>query len=144
MISGRRSSSWSYFCARGLAVVLVLGVIAMHVPFPVRLPTDRCDSSESCGSCERESNGPLGRQASCGEREATLHLKHSGRETPDGEPCCPNGCEHCALPCCGGATMAIAPPETSVGHPVATLIAPVAVGIPPTIKTAGIFHPPRI
>ena len=107
-------------------VVLVLGIMTAHVPFPVlaRKSSDDCDRSESCGACERDPNGFVARQVS------------------SGEPCCPNGCTHCALPCCG-SVLVIAPSATSQDFPSATSIAPVAISIFSTIEITDVFHPPR-
>ena len=125
-------------------VVLVLGIMTAHVPFPVlaRKSSDDCDRSESCGACERDPNGFVARQVSSGEPEAASLLKHSARESPDGEPCCPNGCTHCALPCCG-SVLVIAPSAASQDFPSATSIAPVAISIFSTIEITDVFHPPR-
>ena len=144
MIGGRMNSSWGNLSTIGLAIVLVLGTITIHVPFPARLSVDRCDNPESCGACECAPNGSLAGQPSPVEPEATPHFTHSEREAPADEPCCPDDCRLCALPCCGGVTLAIAPSAASPNFPAATLITPVPTTIPHAIDTTDIFHPPRI
>ncbi len=119
MIGGRVSTLWAGFCTKGLMVVLVLGIMTAHVPFPAlaRMSTDDYDSLESCGACECGPNESVARQVSSGEPKAAPPLKHSERETPNDDPCCPNGCTHCALPCCGGVTFVIALSATSPDSP---------------------------
>ena len=126
-------------------VMLVLGIMTAHVPLPVlaRMPTDDCNSVESCGTCQCDPDGPVARQGSSGEPEAASSLKHSEPETPDDEPCCPDGCNYCSLPCCGDGTLGIAAPTTLPDFPVATSIVLIASGTLSTIEATDVFHPPR-
>ena len=125
--------------------MLVLGIMTAHVPLPVSAskPTDDRDSVESCGTCKCDLDGPVARQGFSGKREAAAPLKHSGPENPDDEPCCPDGCSQCSLPCCGGVTLGIAPPITSLDFPSAASIVSIASGIFSTIEVTNVFHPPR-
>lgn len=143
MVGQCMSSWWGSFCARCLPVVLLLGAMAMHAPLPARLPADRSDSSDSCGSCACSSDGPLARPPSSSEPHAASHTERPEQDAENDEPCCPDGCEDCTLPCCGGVTFAIGPSETSLGLPASTSIVLVAVDIPPDAETTGVFHPPR-
>ena len=126
-------------------VMLVLGIMTAHVPLPVlaRMPTDDCESVESCGACECDPDGPVAGQGYSGEPEAASSLKHSEPNTPDDEPCCPDGCNHCSLPCCGGVTLRIAPLIISPDFPGSAFIVPIASGILSTIEVTDVFHPPR-
>jgi len=126
-------------------VVLVLGIMTAHVPLPVlaRMPAADCDSSESCEACENNPNKTIARQVSSGKPAVAAPLENSDPETPDDEPCCPDGCNHCSLPCCGGEPVAIAPSTTSTDVPAAASIAPIASGILSTIEITDVFHPPR-
>ena len=144
MIDGRMNVSRGDAGTRDLAVVLVLGITAMHMPPASGLSVDHRDRSESCGARECAPNESLAGQCSSGKPAAASDVKHSGRETPGDEPCCPDDCRRCALPCCGGVTLAIARSATSPNVPAATLIAPVPSSILHAIDTADIFHPPRI
>ena len=146
MIGGRMHSLWSGLCTRGLVLVLVLGVLAMPVPFRVvaRVFVDRWDTSESSEACECDPNETLARQALSVKPETASHPKQSERGAPDDEPCSPSGCGRCALPCYGGAALASAPSAKSVDFPARTFVPPVTSSIPSSAESAGIFHPPRV
>ncbi len=145
MIGGRVDSAWGGPCAIGLLLVLVLGVLAMAVPFWVvpRVFADRCDTSESCEAHECDPKAPLALQALSGRPETASHPNQSERDAPDDKPCCPSGREHCALPCCGWAALASAPSAKSVDFPAGAFIPPVTSSIPSSAESGGIFHPPR-
>ncbi len=144
MISQQTNPLWGNAGARVLAIVLLLGAMAMHAPRPAPLAAARSDSSDSCGSCQCTPDGPLARPPSSGGPDAASHVEHPERDAQNDEPCCANGCGECALPCCGGVTFAMGPSETSLDPPPSMSIVPVAVDIPPDAETAGVFHPPRI
>ena len=146
MIVKRVNSLRDGLCTSGLMVVLVLGIMAAHVPLPVLacMPAADCDSSESCKACENNPNKTIARQVSSGKPAVAAPLENSDPETPDDEPCCRDRCNHCSLPCCGDVLVANAPSTTSTDVPAAASIVPIASGTFSTIELADVFHPPRV
>jgi hypothetical protein len=64
--------------------MLVLGIMTAHVPLPVlaRMPTDDCDSMESCGTCECDPDGPVAGQGSPRAPDPPLaHMNHAVSST---------------------------------------------------------------
>lgn len=72
-------------------------------------------------------------------------------ETPDGATpqesgdCCPDGCKHCPMSCCGGSPALASAFPVGVGSPVASpaLLVVTSALLPPT-DPREIYHPPRI
>ena len=72
-------------------------------------------------------------------------------ETPDGETpqessdCCPDGCKHCPLSCCGGGAALTGTLPADLGSPAPSpaLLVPTSALLP-TTDPREIYHPPRI
>ena len=131
--------------AVALAVIFSLFFGPVHISAIADGLRDGSNVSDSCESCQ-----PTSAEAIC---ESDLQCNHDAcahatdsrqHETPDSDPCCPNNCEHCSLPCCGGTFLALClPPATVMGAPIPTSVTLPADDIPSAVELAGIFHPPR-
>lgn len=150
--------NWSRFVALWLAFV----VLSTYTPFLVlaRPSADPCESSQQpCGSCGPDScelptqlsNTCNYEGDSCAKRCEQRGPEQQGPEQqgpqqqcPNDEPCCPNGCQHCPLPCCGGMPLVHDLDRIIVYLTEAVSLLPYPDKIPPPIEPSGIFHPPRI
>jgi hypothetical protein len=128
---------------RILASTLAVSLLAMHIPFPVlaRPTATPRDGAPSCGSrdCERacarvqpEEAGP-----------SAPSPAQSREDSRGGDPCCPNGCKHCSLPCCDGMPAAVLSYSITVAQvPVFHATGPPGTPLSP-IEPEEVFHPPR-
>ena len=145
--------NWSRFVALWLA----FGVLSTHTPFPVlaRPSADLSESSqqpyEPCGpdSCKlsAQPNYTCTHEGdSCTKRCEQRDPEQQGPEQrgPNDEPCCPNGCQHCPLSCCGGVPLIHDLDQIIVVLTEAAFLLNSPDKIPPPIEPPGIFHPPRV
>jgi len=139
--------NWSRFVALWLA----FGVLSTHTPFPVlaRPSADPSESSQrSCGSCGPDScELPAPPSTTCnheGDSCAKRCEQRGPQRGPEDEPCCPNGCKHCPLSCCGGVPMVHDLDRIIVELTEAASLPTYPDKIPPPIESSGIFHPPRV
>jgi hypothetical protein len=141
----RANPSWSDHWYRVVALAIVFGMLTMQVPTPVFacLSGDICNPSESCDSCDK---GPAGLlvQSDVSCKEGTdSRANHSQQEVPKSQPCCPDGCTHCALSCCGGVLFLNDPLILTAGLLLALFPTTFQGSLPPSDDPLDIFHPPR-
>lgn len=136
----------------GVALLAVCLVLA-HLPLPVAsaqapgalVDVAACAQADAPPSAGDGCCAPIAPQAVVAVPDACCGPSASEGATPGegGEPCCPNGCTHCAQSCCS-APLALSVRE---GDLTVEVLAAQRVELPlPRCTSAtpeGIFHPPR-
>ena len=77
----------------------------------------------------------------CGEETADTD---TCEDFSDQEPCCPDSCDHCAQPCCGGHSVALIMSGDLMLFANAGFLPAHARSHFVSIHSEGIFHPPRV
>ncbi len=135
------------FGTRAITLTVVLCALVMQLSLSIlpRSSADPYEASQPCASSAGDSYvGQIRTDANC--EHTTAHevtgAKYYSGDSPCDDPCCPNGCRHCPLPCCGG--MPLAP----LHQPGAVVSAVTIAAVTPhetflLVEPRLIFHPPR-
>ena len=83
---------------RVVALVAVLGALVAGA-----LPAVACSSSD----VERGADGCCATATLGGTSVPEIAQASAASDARDDSPCCPGGCNHCSLPCCGGVVYAL-------------------------------------
>jgi len=112
-----------------ILIVALIGHLVFVAPGSAAVPFH----AEGADCCDTDCCDPDGR---CADRT-------DPGDTPE-DDCCPNGCDHCPLPCCGnGAALLDASAIAPLVPPAATdLVSAVEISASGS-DPRGIYHPPR-
>ena len=133
---------------RLITLSLLVGILAMQIPISLLAgPTEnRCVSSAASETCVRDAQDQNDQvETCCGHTSGSsvACAERADEDFPTSESCCPEDCEYCALPCCGGPLASFLS-EVVASH--AAIISTVFLTegtLLPTNSTK-IFHPPRV
>jgi hypothetical protein len=130
---------------RTAALALVFGLLAMLGPAPAfALPLDApADASGCCDSCEAGSPDQVATSDVSFMVRVVSRAGQSEDGAPNNEPCCPDGCTHCSLPCCGQVLSAHDPLTLTAGFPHAGFLAMSQDNAPLSVDPLDVTHPPR-
>jgi hypothetical protein len=133
---------WSDHWYRVVVLGLVFGLMAAQGPAPAfaRASGELNDNSGCCESCDLGATDPATEaDVSYTDSRST----HAEDEPPGDQPCRPNGCTHCSLPCCGEVLSVREPLVLTAGSPPAGFLAASQGSIPLSVDPLDITHPPR-
>ena len=132
---------------RLITLSLLVGILAMQ--FPISLlagPTEnRCVSSAASETCARDSQDQNEIETCCGHTSgySVACAERADEDSPASESCCPEDCEHCALPCCGGPLASFLS-EVVASHAAIISTVFLTEGTLLSTNSTKIFHPPRV
>lgn len=139
MHTGRNMCTVTVSAALIFALVLMQQLSAA-ANLPARdLPDGSTESNASGGVPSVDS--AMGSDSCC-QGSTSWDVPDEKKNVPDKNPCCPDGCKHCDLACCGEPAWTISPLCVLLGHETESAIVFLANN-PPRIESTGIFHPPR-
>lgn len=125
---------------RLIAVSLIVCILAMQFP----LSALARPAENRCAKDPQNQNDQI--ETCCGHT-LDFSMAYDGRtdeDSPGSEPCRPNSCDHCALPCCGTEPLAPFLSEVIAAHAVVIPVVFPADGAPLLSDPTKIFHPPRV
>jgi hypothetical protein len=139
------NSSGSDRWYRVVTLVLVFGLLAMLAPAPAfALPSNApTDASGCCESCEDGSAEQVAASDVSYVGGVVSRADQPDEEAPDDQPCCPNGCTHCSLPCCGQVLSVHDPLALTAGFPPAEFLAASQSSVPLSVDPLDVTRPPR-
>jgi len=141
----RTKPSWSNLWYSVFTIAHVFCLVTMQVPPPAYAFPEgsQYDASDSCYACEIDTCVPqTPSDLPCRER-AESNENVAGQEIPDSQPCCPNGCTHCHLPCCGTVFFVQDPLLLTAASQPVHYLAAFQSRLPSLVDPSDIFHPPR-
>lgn len=132
---------------RILTLALMAGMLVIQLPLPV-MGQNISNQHKSPVSLANgiDLNCVIVPRDACCSKTSPREMLPQGQEKrypPTDNPCCPDGCDHCSLPCCAGIPLAklysrivIAQRgENFSAHPLTTFF--------PLVEPDNIFRPPR-
>lgn len=139
----KAQNSWR----QAVACTVSIGMLAMHLPLAALAqagPTPP-DDPVCCSSCEGETGDVEAVTERSAEQTSSWECTSAqgGEHGPDVDRCCPDGCRHCDLPCCGSMPLALVHATDTVARQVTVTIAPATDASPPSMDPQRIFRPPR-
>lgn len=122
-------------------LALILSFLFMQLSSAANLPDDSSGSNTSCGELPEKFTMV---SDSCCQGGKSRDIPGERKNFPDKPPCCPDGCKHCNLACCGGPACTIVfSCIVLYAENTKPTIAFLAVS-PTHIESFDIFHPPRL
>lgn len=130
---------------RTAALALVFGLLTMLGPAPAfALPLDAsADASGCCDWCEAGSADQVATSDLSFMAGVVSRASQSEGRAPDNDPCCPDGCTDCSLPCCGQVLSVDARLTLTVGCPHPEFLAMSQDNTPLSVDPLDVTRPPR-
>ncbi len=134
---------------RLITLSLLVGILAMQSPLSLLAGPgeNSCVSSAASKACVRDAQDQNDQvETGCGHTSGSsvACAERADEDFPASESCCPEDCEHCALPCCGGEPLAPFLSEVTATHAVVISTVFLTEDTPFPNKPTKIFHPPRV